>query len=222
MTVRTIVVWPSPILNKSAELITEIDDSIVALAQDLVDTMNVSFGAGLAATQIGELQSIAVIKAGYANLQLPIDPIISEAIVMINPQLEFMGKDKFGWEEACLSIPDYQGKVRRFKKIKVSYSDLSGSLHEFILKDEHAGVVQHETDHLIGKLFVDRMTSKDRRLVLMSLRRKIQTAKKSRVKFLKMLALEADGVEQAPTIGRPKRKKQIKKKQFGKNKKRSK
>lgn len=221
MTTRTIVTWPSPVLSQEAEPVPEINDDVISLAQDLVDTMNVSFGAGLAATQIGVLRSVAVIRTGYANLQLPPDPVIGDAVILVNPQLEYVGEDKFTWEEACLSIPEYQGKVRRFKKINLTYTDLAGGLHHHVLEDESAGVIQHETDHLVGKLFVDRMRSKERRLVLMSLRRKIQSERKSQLKFLEILANDVSPSEKAIVIGRPKRKKKPKKK-FGKNKKRNK
>lgn len=221
MTARTIVTWPAPVLSKHAEHVEEINDDVVSLAQDLVDTMNVSFGAGLAATQIGELKSVAAIRPGYANLQLPSDPVVLGAIILVNPHLEPIGKDKFVWEEACLSIPNYQGRVRRFKKIKLTYYDLAGKEHQYVLEGDSAGVVQHETDHLVGKLFVDRMRPAERRVVLMSLRRKIKNDQKSQIKFLKMLASESED-RQADTaiVGRPKRKRMSKKKTFGKNKKR--
>ena len=220
MAVRSILTWPDPILKVQAEFINIIDESVVSLARDLVDTMNVSFGAGLAATQIGMTRSIAVIRTGYAGLDLPSDPIVEGAVILINPQIEFLGKEKFTWEEACLSIPGYQSPVRRIKKIKLSYVDLTGFFHERVLENEAAGVVQHETDHLYGKLFVDRMRPLNRRRALMSLRRKIQSSHKAQAKFLKMMAAEEDTRDQSHSvIGRPKRKKTVKK-QFGKNKKR--
>jgi peptide deformylase len=220
MPVRSIATWPSPVLKEKSEFVDNINESTVQLACDLIDTMNVSFGAGLASTQIGVLQSVVVIKTDYGGLSLKSDPVLKSAVVLVNPVVELIGDEKFSWEEACLSIPDYQGMVRRHHCIKLTYTNLLGEQKSFLLEGVPAGIVQHETDHLIGKLFVDRMSPANRRLILMRLRRKIQNEKKSRLKFLKSVATEEEQQHKPEhiIIGRPKRRKKLPK-TFGKNKK---
>ena len=224
MPARSIITWPSAILAQTSEFISLIDSDVVDLANDLVDTMNVSFGAGLAATQVGDLKSMVVIREGYAGLELPPDPVVKTAVVLVNPAVKFVGDDKFWWNEACLSVPNYQGKVRRHKKIDLTYTDLSGKEHVVTLEDEPAGVVQHEVDHLNGKLFLDRLPSDRRRAVLMGLRRRINAEKKSKDKFLKMMSIEEERQStDTLKIGRPRSKRNSKKKgkTYGKNKRRS-
>jgi peptide deformylase len=139
--------------------IEPIDSTAAILAKDLFDTMTASFGAGLAAIQIGVAKSICVIKKGlYSNDPLPEDSELPGAIVLVNPEVEILDEEMFQWREACLSVDNIEEEVSRYRKINIRYTDLSGSKQEFTLQDQIAGVVQHETDHLIGKVFIDRLS----------------------------------------------------------------
>jgi len=231
MATHTIVKWPNPLLDI---ITSEVDPSSIetkALAVDLIDSMHAELGIGLASTQLGVDKSVCVICAhAYPDSKLAKDPVLSDAIVLVNPVVE---ADKsagvFSWEEACLSVEDISEKVTRYKKITLTYSDLMGKQHTLSLENDIAGVVQHETDHLIGKVFIDRLTPKKRRKVIskiLSRKREITTQLKKQLKKEKR-ELEIEKAQKAvevkpgfrkfsPTSVKSKRKKV--KKYFGKNK----
>ena len=123
------------------------------LIDDMIETMHEYHGVGLAAPQVHEDIRLFV---GLLDAEPGPD---SEAVAVINPEIVSDGSDtKEGWE-GCLSIPDIRGMVPRFTSITVKALDRDGRPMELRLKDFAARVVQHETDHLDGILFFDRMTS---------------------------------------------------------------
>jgi len=232
MAVRTILTWPNPGLKDVAKPVEIIDASIMRLAQDLRDTMCVEFGIGLAATQVGLDCSIAVIRSSFrADSPFRIDPIVDDCIVLVNPKIELLGEDTFRWTEACLSVPGIEEIVERHRNIRLTYTDLTKETHTVELDNEIAGLVQHEVDHLFGKLFVDRLKSKHRRQALNTLRSSIRTAALARVKEerrAKREELEEQEGEEVKPGFRPKSTSNITKhrkrpaKKFGKNKHRRK
>ena len=178
MAARTILHWPNPRLGQTAQKIDQIDAHAIDLARDLYDSMIVEFGAGLAATQLGILQSMIVIAADYSDdTTLAVDPILPESIVLVNPSVTFLGEDKFSWEEACLSVPDFSEMVERHSNISLTYLDLAGVSHNKELGPPFSGIVQHEVDHLIGKLYIDRLSNTKRRNALRVLRARIKRQK---------------------------------------------
>lgn len=192
MPVRTIVKWPSPKLSETADPISELGEATVSLARDLYDTMVVNHGAGLAATQVGVAKAMCVIKSDLqVNSVLPADPVTPNAIVLVNPKIEFLGSEKFQWREACLSVDDIEEEVVRHKSIKLQYTDLEDTAHEFILHDHLAGVVQHETDHLVGKVFIDRLTADRKRKVRSQFQSKKRAETARLRKILKLKKREA-------------------------------
>ena len=123
------------------------------LVDDMIDTMHEYHGVGLAGPQIHEGLRLFV-----ALLDDEPSPD-SEAIALINPEITPVGgTTQDGWE-GCLSIPDIRGMVPRFTEINVKALDRNGKVVELLLKNFPARVAQHETDHLDGILFFDRMTS---------------------------------------------------------------
>jgi peptide deformylase len=145
-----------PVLRERARPIakSELRDPLMQkLIDDMIDTMHEYHGVGLAAPQVHEGLRLFV-----ALLDDEPGPK-SEAAVIINPEIVPSGSTKEeGWE-GCLSIPDIRGMVPRFTEITVTALDRNGKPVEFRLKNFPARVVQHETDHLDGVLFFDRMTS---------------------------------------------------------------
>jgi peptide deformylase len=144
-----------PVLRERARPIAKSDlrDPLMQkLIDDMIDTMHEYHGVGLAAPQVHEGFRLFV-----ALLDDEPGPK-SEATVMINPEIVPSGSKEEGWE-GCLSIPDIRGMVPRFTEIGVSALDRNGKPLELRLKNFPARVVQHETDHLDGVLFFDRMTS---------------------------------------------------------------
>ena len=152
MAVREILKMGDPRLLRVASPVREFDTpALHALVQDLFDTMRAANGAGLAAPQIGV--DLAVVIFGFArNERYPEAPPVPET-VLVNPQIEALGDaEDEGWE-GCLSVPGLRGVVPRFARIRYSGFDAQGQRIEREAEGFHARVVQHECDHLIGKLY---------------------------------------------------------------------
>jgi len=124
---------------------------------DLIETMIEYDGAGLAAPQVHVSQQIVVFEV-EGNPRYPDAPSIPRT-VLINPKITpTTRKVEEDWE-GCLSVPDLRGKVPRFTEVRVQAYDRSGKQLDYVAKDFEARVVQHECDHLLGKVFLDRMKS---------------------------------------------------------------
>lgn len=142
-----------PVLRTKARTVdkNELKNSAVQQFIDsMIDTMHEYSGVGLAAPQVHESLRIFV-------AMLDSDGREGDAVTFVNPEFEIVGDQVVeGWE-GCLSIPEVRGRVPRAQHIKVSALDRDGKRFELELKDFPARVIQHETDHLDGKLFLDRM-----------------------------------------------------------------
>ena len=124
------------------------------LIDDMIETMAEYHGVGLAAPQVHEGLRLFV-----ASLEAGDDEDEGEPIAVINPEIAVIGPDTVEDWEGCLSIPDIRGRVPRAREIKVRAFDRTGARIELSAHDFPARVIQHETDHLDGVLFFDRMTS---------------------------------------------------------------
>jgi len=147
VTIRTL---PDPVLRQKAKRVTAIDGSIQKLIDDMIDTMRANSGVGLAAPQIGVPLRIVVIE-------MPGE----EVITLINPQIiKRQGERVLG--EACLSVPGYQGEIKRSVTVKVKAQDRQG--REIRIKGEEilAQALEHEIDHLNGTLYIDHLESPDK------------------------------------------------------------
>lgn len=148
----------NPILRQIADDLSrdQVDFAAVQkLIDDMIETMKEYDGVGLAAVQVHESMQIAVLEVEN-NPRYPRKPRVPLSVLVnpkITPIIEQMEED---WE-GCLSIPDLRGKVPRYKAIKVEAWDRSGKELSFVAEDFHARVIQHEWDHLHGKVFLDRM-----------------------------------------------------------------
>lgn len=147
-----------PVLRKIAD---EVDpgeipsEKIQSLIEDMIDTMREYDGVGLAAPQVHQSLQIAVIES-HSNPRYPKAPDIP-LIVLINPEITHISKETDDDWESCLSIDDCRGKVSRAREIKVSAFDRTGEKIFLDAVDFLAVVLQHETDHLNGMLYLDRM-----------------------------------------------------------------
>ena len=144
-----------PVLRQRTALIQPDDISMASmqrLIDDMFDTMNEYAGIGLAAPQVH--QELRLFVAGVDDQNSTMQPV-----VMINPEIEVIGEETEEDWEGCLSIPDIRGKVLRAKNIRVRSLDRHGKLQQLTANGFPARVIQHETDHLNGILFVDRMMS---------------------------------------------------------------
>lgn len=150
MAVLEIRSLPDPVLRQRAKRVTAIDGSIQKLVDDMIDTMRANSGVGLAAPQVAVPLRIAVIE-------MPGE----EVITLINPQIVKRQGERVV-EEGCLSVPGYQGEIRRSVVVKVRAQDRQG--REIRVKGEGllAQALEHEMDHLSGTLYIDHVDSPDK------------------------------------------------------------
>ena len=153
MAVRDILKMGDPRLLRVAQPVTAFSTpELQALLKDLDDTMLAANGAGLAAPQIGVDLQVVVFGSGEANPRYPDAPVVPYT-VLINPVLTPIGdEEEEGWE-GCLSVPGLRGVVPRFKRLRYQGFDEKGQPIDRTVEGFHARVVQHECDHLIGKLY---------------------------------------------------------------------
>lgn len=211
MAVRAILKWPSSKLRQVCDPVSDLSEA-ESIARDLCDTMKVNFGAGLAASQVGVKKSIVVINDSSIRSLKPCSRV-QGVCVLINPTIEVVGKEKFKWTEACLSVRDQSGTVSRYSNIVLTYQNLDGETVVKNLRNEDAGIVQHEVDHLSGRLFVDLLPSLEKRMIFNRLRKKFKKKKREAT-----AAKKEHSAEMRKHLLRKKRKKRPPKK-YGKRKK---
>ncbi len=146
MTVLTILQYPNPRLRTKASPVVTVDGVIKSLIADMFETMIEAKGIGLAATQIDVHQRIIVMDLSDDN---------SEPRVFINPEIEILDETTQLYDEGCLSVPGFYETVSRPRMVKITAQDSKGEKFELVVEDILATCIQHEIDHLDGKLFVD-------------------------------------------------------------------
>ena len=153
--IREILVYPNKILKQKSEPVTEFNEELHQLLDDMYETMIAKNGVGLAAIQIGIPKRILIINVPDKDND---DAQIKEnTIEVINPELiECSGKTKY--QEGCLSVPGYYEDVERYANVKFRYCDRYGKEHQTQTDDFLAIAIQHEYDHLEGKLFIERLS----------------------------------------------------------------
>ena len=137
----------NPILRKRSAKITDFDDDLKEFVERLTEVMYTEDGVGLAAPQVGVLKRVIVFDDG------------SGSKVMINPVIVSSGNDTVVMEEGCLSVPGIYADISRPASVNVRYQDIDGRVVEELLEGYAARIVQHETDHLDGRLFIDYLSS---------------------------------------------------------------
>jgi peptide deformylase len=147
-----------PVLRMKAQPVpveTIRSEAFQRLIEDMVETMHEYDGAGLAGNQVHELAQVAVIEVG-ANPRYPEAPVIPLTVV-INPVVTPLTDEmEDGWE-GCLSVPDMRGMVPRYTAVRLEYHDREGTRQVVDAKEFFARVIQHESDHLNGVVYLDRM-----------------------------------------------------------------
>ena len=160
MAIRTILHYPDPRLRQVAQPVTTVDDEVRRLVDDMAETMYAAPGIGLAAVQINVAQRVVVIDLSETRNALQ---------VFINPEImERDGKQVF--EEGCLSVPGVYDEVERSRHIRMRALDRNGQPFELEAEGLLATCIQHEIDHLEGKVFVDYLS----RLKQTRIRKKIE------------------------------------------------
>lgn len=146
MALRNIRVDEDPILRKRARDVSQFDDRLHLLVEDLVETMKHADGVGLAAPQVGILKRVVIVDVDQNT----------EPMVLVNP--EILSSDGEQLEiEGCLSLPGRSGLVKRPQRVKVAYQDVAGVSYVLEGEDLMARVLCHEIDHLDGILYTDKM-----------------------------------------------------------------
>ena len=159
MTVRKVIKMGNPLLREVAKEFTKdeiLSEDMQDLITDMWDTMYAYDGIGLAAPQIGLSRQLAVIHLEEDSERYP-DLVESKKFIIFNPSISVLDETKQEFWEGCLSVPGLRGPVSRPRKIKVDYLDENAKENSIELEDFLATVFQHELDHLIGMLYVDRM-----------------------------------------------------------------
>lgn len=153
MTLRTILKMGDPRLLRLARPVTRVDTpELHRLVADMRETMRAVHGAGLAAPQIGEDLQVVIFGSYERNPRYPDRPLVPPT-VLINPVITALGPEEEEDWEGCLSVPGLRGKVPRWSRIRYQGVDPQGAPIDRVAEGFHARVVQHECDHLIGKLY---------------------------------------------------------------------
>ncbi len=142
--VLDLVVWPDERLHQECETVTEFHEAIDQLCVDLFKTMKHNNGIGLAAPQVGVNKRICAV---WIEEDKP--------FLFINPEIVATDDEEFEWEEGCLSVPGYFEYRTRPNMVAVRYNDVCGNEHETEYRGLTAFAIQHEMDHLDGRVFVD-------------------------------------------------------------------
>jgi peptide deformylase len=179
MSVLPIYLYGTKVLKTRAKTVKNLDNNIIKLAYDMVETMHTASGMGLAANQVGSLQRIVTIDISEVNEDersesngnlKKTSPDLPRKVVMINPEiLEREGVWKM--DEGCLSIPDVRGTVERTEKILVRYRDTNFQEKELRADGLLARVMLHEIDHLDGVLFTELLDPKEKNAIKDELKR---------------------------------------------------
>jgi len=165
---RSILLHPDPRLKKVCDPVDDISTELQSLADEMLELMYNAPGIGLAAPQVGVLKRLIVmdcIKEEGA------DP---EPTILINPQVTWVSEELNVYEEGCLSIPEHYAEVERPAEVKVGWLDRDGKTQEQLFSGLWATCVQHEIDHLNGKLFIDYLKPLKRQMIT----RKMQKLKR--------------------------------------------
>ena len=172
MTIRPILIHPDPRLKTLAKPVAAITDDVRDLAADMLQTMYDAPGIGLAAPQVGVLSRLIVMDCIRDKEALP------RPIVLVNPEITWASEDRSIYEEGCLSIPEQYADVERPAEVEVRWTALDGSAHSERFDGLWAICVQHEIDHLDGRLFIDYLSPLKRQLIT----RKMVKLKRDRVR----------------------------------------
>ena len=165
MALLKILIFPDPRLRTVAKTVEVVDDSIKKLAQDMLETMYQGSGIGLAATQVNVHKRVIVLDISESK---------DKPLVLINPEIKkIIDPNKKIFSEGCLSVPGFYEELKRPSAVEISYLDIHGERKLLSANDLLAVVIQHEMDHLDGKMMVDFISNIKREMI----RKKLLKAK---------------------------------------------
>ena len=164
--IHEIVKYPDPILSKPGEPVTEFNEDLKTLVEEMFESMYAAHGIGLAAPQIGLSKRLTVIDINFKK-----DP--ADKLVLINPEIIEREGQQFE-EEGCLSLPDIRDKVKRAARVKVRAQNVDGEWFEVEGEELLSRAFQHEIDHLDGVLFIDRLSRLKKDLTVRKIKKLIK------------------------------------------------
>ena len=178
MTNRRVLSYPDSKLAQKAAPVQAFDQTLASLIADLIDTLEVQGGIGVAAPQIGVGLRVLVVKPECFGYENPDTQSCSQDpyLALVNPEIVSSSAETIRWSEACLSVPGASGIVARASSVRVKYQRANGVETELEVNFPFAGVLQHEIDHLEGRLYIDHLGRLERDIVLKKLN-KISKAK---------------------------------------------
>jgi len=159
MSILPILIHPDPRLKKVADAVHDISAELLALADDMLETMYDAPGIGLAAPQLGVGKRLIVMDCIKEEGAAP------KPMVLFNPEITWASENLNVYEEGCLSIPEQYGEVERPATVRARWTDRAGKVQEDEFSGLWATCVQHEIDHLNGKLFIDYLTPMRRQMI---------------------------------------------------------
>ena len=157
--------YPDENLRKKCEKVSIIDDELRKLLDDMLETMYLDKGCGLAAPQVGISKRIVVIDPNPSDEDLS----ARQPMYLVNPEIIWRSDEMISFNEGCLSLPDQRADVERHERIRVRYLDYNGKEQELLADDILSIILQHEIDHLYGILYIDRISRLKRSRILKKL-----------------------------------------------------
>ena len=157
MALLKILIFPDPRLRTVAKTVEVVDDSVKKLAQDMLETMYQGSGIGLAATQVNVHKRVIVLDISESK---------DKPLILINPEIKkIIDPNKKIFSEGCLSVPGFYEELKRPSSVEISYLDIDGERKLLTANDLLAVVIQHEMDHLDGKMMVDFISNIKREMI---------------------------------------------------------
>ena len=179
MAVREILIHPDDCLRRVAEPVSfPLSDEVRTLVQDMADTMYDAPGVGLAAPQVGVSLRIAITDTVWRDEEVrhrADEPGgVHDLKIWINPEFLWKSEETSVWEEGCLSVPEFYADVERPAAVRLRWYDMEGVKHEADFEGFQAVALQHEFDHLDGKLFIDYLSPLKRGIITKKLKKRFK------------------------------------------------
>ncbi len=159
---RNIIIEPDPILRKTCDALEKVDDNVRKLMEEMLETMYAAPGIGLAAIQIGILKRVVVIDISKDQEQ-------KNPLFLVNPEIIQKSKTTSVYEEGCLSLPGQFAEIERPAECFIKYIDFNGKQKELKADGLLSTCIQHEVDHLDGKLFIDYLSKLKKDMIIKKL-----------------------------------------------------
>jgi len=157
--IHEIVIYPDPRLKLISDEVTAFDEKLHTLLDDMYETMIAKNGVGLAAIQIGVTQRVLIINVPVENDEgEPVEQPKENTLEVINPVITWRSDERIKFQEGCLSVPGFYEDVERHAMVTIEYQDRHGE--KYVIEDDAflAIALQHEIDHLDGKLFIEKLS----------------------------------------------------------------